>query len=427
MKKVNLLLKVVIFAEKLFKGLQIRTTTSPVINPLPMIIYCYRKDTGFSGDEIGLSSKMCNDFFQTTTDSGICLTKNLDVKSIFKPSILDGYETLFESATQSNKKIESGTIWGEVSLLIDTHQFEVERKQSNSETNKIQLQLHQPKELATMHTPDNYDPLTIPLTLEANHEYHIQVTPIGKETSNGIRQLPMEHRKCKLETEILDTSVFTIYTEANCRYDCQVKLSAEICQCVPWDYMRNFQAEECDIFGRTCFYESMKNLSQYPVDQCPECLTECDYLRFEKKISEFKPLSYYKDGITGRKVFVNSIYNCNEYHKPCTGQEALIDYVMDPKDIIVEKGFKNYFYIMRKNENFTLYRAKKFVENAIIIHFKFLKPEIDFIDVKYSFMDKLATFGGNFGIFEMVTGWSLFGILNLILMISKLFFGFNHN
>ena len=114
-----------LFAEKLFKGFKTRKTSLPVINPLPMIIYCYKKDTGFSGDDIGLSSKMCNEFFQIPTDSGICLTKNLDVKSIFKPNILDGYETLFESATQSNKKIESGTMWGEVSLLIDTNQFEV--------------------------------------------------------------------------------------------------------------------------------------------------------------------------------------------------------------------------------------------------------------------------------------------------------------
>ena len=51
-----------------------------------------------------------------------------------------------------------------------------------------------------------------------------------------------------------------------------------------------------------------------------------------------------------------------------------------------------------------------------------MKPEIDFIDVKYTFMDKLATFGGNFGIFEMVTGWSLFGILNLGLLIFKCLF-----
>ena len=70
--------------------------------------------------------------------------------------------------------------------------------------------------------------------------------------------------------------------------------------------------------------------------------------------------------------------------------------------------------------------ANNLVENSIMIHLKFMKPEIDFIDVKYSLIDKVATFGGNFGIFEMVTGWSLFGILNITLLIFKCLFRFNN-
>ena len=68
------------------------------------------------------------------------------------------------------------------------------------------------------------------------------------------------------------------------------------------------------------------------------------------------------------------------------------------------------------------YYRTEILQNSIIVHLKFMTPEIDFIEVKYSTMDKVATFGGNFGIFEMVTGWSLFGILNLGLLIFKCLF-----
>ena len=78
------------------------------------------------------------------------------------------------------------------------------------------------------------------------------------------------------------------------------------------------------------------------------------------------------------------------------------------------------------NEHYEFANSRDIVQNSIIIHLKFMKPEIDFIDVKYTFMDKLATFGGNFGIFEMVTGWSLFGILNIILLTFKCLFKFNN-
>ena len=200
---------------------------------------------------------------------------------------LDFADYLLESQKRSHSEFNSGTTWGQISLLLQTNEDLEEYIQSRTgmRTTKlyeVRLQLHQAKELAGMNKPDSFDPTLIPLALKANHEYTIEVTPVGQSPSLKIVQ-----RNCLLNHEIDVSSAFTKYTEANCRYDCRVKLSAEVCKCVPWDFLHVFPADECDVFGRTCFYRSMKNITQYPIDECSHCIQECDYIIFKKiQVSE---------------------------------------------------------------------------------------------------------------------------------------------
>ena len=58
--------------------------------------------------------------------------------------------------------------------------------------------------------------------------------------------------------------------------------------------------------------------------------------------------------------------------------------------------------------------------SMIVVNLKFYAPELDYLDVAYSASDKVAIFGGNFGIFAEITGVSALGILNLWILIMKL-------
>ena len=61
------------------------------------------------------------------------------------------------------------------------------------------------------------------------------------------------------------------------------------------------------------------------------------------------------------------------------------------------------------------------MENSlIIVHLRYLQPQIDYIDVTYSTWDKFANFGGNFGIFAEITGCTFLGMLNFIILVIKL-------
>ena len=84
-------------------------------------------------------------------------------------------------------------------------------------------------------------------------------------STHGFRGLNVEQRKCHLKNEVDKNSIFKIYTKNNCIYECHVKLVKDICKCIPWDFMhKHIQMPECDVFGRTCFFKSMKNLTQSP-------------------------------------------------------------------------------------------------------------------------------------------------------------------
>ena len=413
--------------KRLFGESKVKSRNREFLSSYPFAVYCYQKDEGFSGLDIGLSAKVCNDFALTPTDSGMCMTKNLDIKALLDDAIVTTYDQIFDSGQRSKKRIKTGSMWGEVSILFLTTRKDIQRRTHTSrDEDSVKLQLHQAKEFAHMNIPDHYDLNHIPIKLDNNHEYYIKVTPTGKVSSEGLRSMLINQRECKLDEEVSDESIFKTYTKSNCQYDCHVKLSIELCQCSPWDFLHKVNGNECDVFGRTCFYNSIKNLSQYHVDLCPQCKRECDYVEFKKEMissNEINSEGSYYTSVSSEYLYCSS----TDCRNNSNSRKEFLEYFYDLNNTITSKEYQNMFEAFKEPKTYAHFRATHIFNDAIIIHLKFMKPEIDFIDVKYTTMDKLATFGGNFGIFEMISGWSLFGILNLILMICKWFFGFNKN
>ena len=274
--------------------------------PTALPIFCHRNDLGFIGDDIGISERVCNDFFPTPSDSGICLTKNLDIKTILK--VKDEYDALFESNLQhSPEKIVNGTTWGEISLVLSPYQptflpFKDQQNRFNFkgqqniyndlpfDVQPIRIQLHQEKELANLLQANTYDIELLALTLEPGHEYTISIIPYGKRSSNQLKALKIEQRNCKLEDEVVDSSNFKIYAEGNCKYECEVELAIEMCKCAPWDFIHESPMEECDVFGRTCFYDAMESITMDYQDHCSHCIHGCDYMKYRKEITRKKPI-----------------------------------------------------------------------------------------------------------------------------------------
>ena len=145
----------------------------------------------------------------------------------------------------------------------------------------------------------------------------------------------------------------------------------------------------------------------------------------------------------------------------CTGNKALCEYLMDSYDTLMESSLKHtpwlmvcdnfhvdiiigycysfYFFKIKRIKNVFPQKPAKFMKiseqakilakNVIIIHLKYRSSEVDMtiLESRYSFSEKIANFGGMFGIWAEFTGFSLLGIINVCLIVLKLLVGrLNH-
>ena len=119
---------------------------------------------------------------------------------------------------------------------------------------------------------------------------------------------------------MFDNSTHPIYKKANCIYDCHVKISFETCKCVPWDFVNIIKgATECDIFGRTCFFNMIETLAHGSDQNCNYCIGECDSIKYRRRVKEsikldlIEEVQYveYDDYYAEYNHYVS--YHCNKY------------------------------------------------------------------------------------------------------------------
>ena len=115
---------------------------------------------------------------------------------------------------------------------------------------------------------------------------------------------------------------------------------------------------------------------------------------------------------------VNQKYFSGIWRNKCTGHKSFCEYILDYNGTFVDKAFE-------KAENIrSSYKGnrEKMFEDFFIIHFRFMQPNIELIDAKYTTLDLFANFGGNFGIFAEITGCSFLVLLNLFILMFKILF-----
>ena len=98
-------------------------------------------------------------------------------------------------------------------------------------------------------------------------------------------------------------------------------------------------------------------------------------------------------------------------------------FFMDRNNTIYDTSLKNAYSLIAQN----VYRTFEYT-NALrkhklaIINMRFLQPNFQYIDTKYTLLDKIANFGGKFGLFAQLTGCSLIVIFKIIFVTFKTLF-----
>ena len=104
----------------------------------------------------------------------------------------------------------------------------------------------------------------------------------------------------------------------------------------------------------------------------------------------------------------------------CIGETVFCEYFWPNGTQFFDKGLDQ-SHLSMSFESYKVPHSSK-ASDLVIIHWRILKPQINVVDAKYTFLDKIASFGGKFGIFAQITGCSLLGMMNFLIVLFKLTF-----
>ena len=414
-------------AKRLF-GSHAMVNLNHTIAPFSLVLFCYQRSKGFTGDDLGMYAKACNEFFPTPTDQGICLTRNMDIKKIIHPD--KNYERLFESSLQSSSEyIKEGTDGSKNILAVFTgasfYMRDIEQisLRTTDYDQDFLLKFHQSNEIPHFSEEGELRLASTSLKLKSGMEYFVDIIPHVTKTTKAFKKMDIHNRDCKLQHEVEKNSIFKVYTQENCKYECKIKKAEAMCKCIPWDFThKNGITPECDIFGRTCFYNAMDYLAKSQ-SLCNHCMKECDYTIYETILTNGKSLLM---GSTfGTRLFDTTKFGIDE-PTVCVGDTAFCDYFWPNNGTtFIDKGLDK-SYLSMNNVRYKVMHSTK-ATDLVIIHWRILKPQINVADAKYSLLDKFANFGGNFGIFAEITGCSFLGMINFLILLFKLICSYRQN
>lgn len=211
-------------------------------------------------------------------------------------------------------------------------------------------------------------------------------------------------------------TLLKVYTEQNCRYECKVNFAIDNCRCIPWDFpiATKKKTDECDVFGRTCFFNVLKHTT-FNADTCPQCSNTCEFMMYRKVMVKEKEFA-------GESLFFES----NNF-KSCRRKE-LCEYLMNFNGTIDPLTWYERMLLKQDYNDWTDMKnqADTNFNDLIIVHVNFDAPEVELyvFDLRYSFYDKLASLGGTIGLTEQITGASFLALIHLIVLIIKAVFNY---
>ena len=302
------------------------------------------------------------------------------------------------------------------------------------EMKEVLFQIHPSNELPLILKDSSLSKDRDSLTLIAGNEYFIELTPFKQSVTSNFKSMTQEDRHCLLSNEVSPQSKLKVYAKQNCRFVCKVHKALENCGCIAWDFPINITEpiEECDVFGRTCFYNSMKEPIDDDRNQCQQCRDDCEFITYHKTHVTTKEKYLYNSIETQFYPNLQQVTHVNS-KEPCT-PKYLCEYLIDVnntiealtwyeelEDTLDELDGRPKRSIMSKKR-----RANSFLREHIVVHIDFAssKVEMNVLDARWSFMDRIAKLGGTLGMCTQITGGTLLTIIHLLVLIIKACFNY---
>ena len=124
---------------------------------------------------------------------------------------------------------------------------------------------------------------------------------------------------------------------------------------------------------------------------CPHCEEDCEYINYGKKIKVEKQIPHYTFNPTSVKLPCEPKYLC-EYLLDSNNTIETLSWYEELRNTLNYKIGKPKVESKKNN-------ARTGLTNLIIVHLRFATPkvEMNILDARYTFYDKLANLGGTIG------------------------------
>ena len=102
----------------------------------------------------------------------------------------------------------------------------------------------------------------------------------------------------------------------------------------------------------------------------------------------------------------------------------ICEYILDKENKFLEPLINNITWPPNSEESTIYQKIKALSKNLIVIHitYKTNDVELTVLDSRTTFSDKIAKFGGTFGLWAQLTGCSLIVLINLCVIFLKTIF-----
>ena len=238
-----------------------------------------------------------------------------------------------------------------------------------------------------------FDALSLAKEIKPGYETTFNIEPIeviGTDTLHAIKE---EARNCKFDDEVEGDSMFKVYSQSSCEYECKIKYAREKCQCTPWNFPTlPSQATPiiCDLYGNSCFHSELNEA--HVIQTCAKkCPSDCANVRFsinEQEIILDHNLYCEELGQDGIRLVDSLLYSPNgfedyfplvhNYHAMAANNTQVLGYGVDS------------IFEVRKRICREIMTTKVAVVKVRLESNKFMRTVKD---RRLSFADKLASFG----------------------------------
>ena len=137
------------------------------------------------------------------------------------------------------------------------------------EKNMFRIILHDQHEVPTLHSAMTYSvnfkhvaKMAYQHVAHSPRALYIEFDVEMNDADDEIRYLPISKRQCRFGDESEELKYFNVYRRENCLFECKIKVAKQVCNCTPWDRLRDNSEEVCDLMGNHCFQKEMLRMKR---------------------------------------------------------------------------------------------------------------------------------------------------------------------